>query len=538
MSILFPDKSRKKLQNKIIDGGVADNEHKVIVPANTTVNLSAIDRSPGAIYYDTTANGLVFDNGSSLVTIDADGSAVQSFNGRTGVVTPQSGDYTKAQVGLSNVDNTSDANKPVSTATQTALNLKVNTSAVIDIAHGGTGQTSAANAINALLPTQTGHSGEFLTSNGSVASWASAGLQAPFSANPSASVAIWGTTALLSISGDNSDVSAVVGTPDDTAVASSTGTRSIAIGSGSITNSGSSGTIGNTWIQPGDNNGTGDGGSVYISAGNINNAASVAAGNLNLLGGSATAGTANGGDIIATSGNSAGGDRGLIQFKNGTEGTSGHVWTSTDTNGSGRWSQSGANRQLSNLSSVSINSDLLFGAAETYSVGNSSDQAFAINSANFLSSSEMNIATSSGSNMLITSDADLTINASGTLNIIPDLNLSGSINGPGGMNIFASGNLNLIPTGGNSLVVFEKIVPNSFGLDIGSTSFNFENLYIESIFGNTGTDPVTINSPLIVATAPTTASDAGLAGQIAYDSGFFYVCVADNTWKRVAIAAW
>mgnify|MGYP001004894363 CR=1 FL=1 len=33
---------------------------------------------------------------------------------------------TKAQVGLGNVDNTSDLNKPISTATQTALNLKVN----------------------------------------------------------------------------------------------------------------------------------------------------------------------------------------------------------------------------------------------------------------------------------------------------------------------------------------------------------------------------------------------------------------------------
>ena len=33
---------------------------------------------------------------------------------------------TKAQVGLSNVDNTSDVNKPISTATQTALNLKAN----------------------------------------------------------------------------------------------------------------------------------------------------------------------------------------------------------------------------------------------------------------------------------------------------------------------------------------------------------------------------------------------------------------------------
>jgi len=34
---------------------------------------------------------------------------------------------TKSQVGLSNVDNTSDANKPVSSSTQTALNLKQNT---------------------------------------------------------------------------------------------------------------------------------------------------------------------------------------------------------------------------------------------------------------------------------------------------------------------------------------------------------------------------------------------------------------------------
>lgn len=38
--------------------------------------------------------------------------------------------YTKSDVGLSNVDNTSDANKPVSSATQTALNAKANTTYV------------------------------------------------------------------------------------------------------------------------------------------------------------------------------------------------------------------------------------------------------------------------------------------------------------------------------------------------------------------------------------------------------------------------
>lgn len=45
--------------------------------------------------------------------------AVTSVAGKTGAVT-----LVKADVGLSNVDNTSDLNKPISTATQTALNAK------------------------------------------------------------------------------------------------------------------------------------------------------------------------------------------------------------------------------------------------------------------------------------------------------------------------------------------------------------------------------------------------------------------------------
>ena len=41
-------------------------------------------------------------------------------------------DVTKIQVGLSNVDNTSDANKPISTASQTALDLKIDNSRIND----------------------------------------------------------------------------------------------------------------------------------------------------------------------------------------------------------------------------------------------------------------------------------------------------------------------------------------------------------------------------------------------------------------------
>ena len=52
---------------------------------------------------------------SALVPPDA----VTSVNGHTGTVT-----LTKSDVGLASADNTSDASKPVSTATQTALNAK------------------------------------------------------------------------------------------------------------------------------------------------------------------------------------------------------------------------------------------------------------------------------------------------------------------------------------------------------------------------------------------------------------------------------
>lgn len=57
--------------------------------------------------------------------------AVTSVFGRTGNVVAQAWDYTKSDVWLGNVDNTSDLNKPVSTATQTALNLKADDSNVV-----------------------------------------------------------------------------------------------------------------------------------------------------------------------------------------------------------------------------------------------------------------------------------------------------------------------------------------------------------------------------------------------------------------------
>lgn len=73
----------------------------------------------GKIYVTLDTNKAYRWSGSTYVYITS--GAVDSVAGKTGVVT-----LVKADVGLANVDNTSDANKPISTATQTALNGKVN----------------------------------------------------------------------------------------------------------------------------------------------------------------------------------------------------------------------------------------------------------------------------------------------------------------------------------------------------------------------------------------------------------------------------
>ena len=74
---------------------------------------------PGKIYVALDTNKTYRWSGTVYIYITS--GAVDSVAGKTGIVS-----LVKADVGLSNVDNTSDLLKPISTATQTALNLKAN----------------------------------------------------------------------------------------------------------------------------------------------------------------------------------------------------------------------------------------------------------------------------------------------------------------------------------------------------------------------------------------------------------------------------
>ncbi len=84
---------------------------KVPTTADLDLGELALNTNDGKLYTKK-------DNGTAAI-VEIGG--VSSVAGKSGAVTLVKGD-----IGLGNVDNTSDSNKPVSTATQTALNAKAN----------------------------------------------------------------------------------------------------------------------------------------------------------------------------------------------------------------------------------------------------------------------------------------------------------------------------------------------------------------------------------------------------------------------------
>ncbi len=87
---------------------------------NTEINTLFPSNTAGAITAEKLRQGLL-DMASSFHTPITDGTAVTTSGS---YVDPSWLTLTKTKVGLPNVDNTSDANKPISTATQTALDAK------------------------------------------------------------------------------------------------------------------------------------------------------------------------------------------------------------------------------------------------------------------------------------------------------------------------------------------------------------------------------------------------------------------------------
>lgn len=85
---------------------------------------------------------------------------------------------------------------------------------------------------------------------------------------------------------------------------------------------------------------------------------------------------------------------------------------------------------------------------------------------------------------------------------------------------------------GVRLTTSEYTASNGTSIVLNEACFGGET--VDILAYNTATTGV---APNMIA-APTSSSDAGIPGQTAYDSSYFYVCTEPNSWKRVSLSSW
>jgi hypothetical protein len=108
---------------------------------------------------------------------DGDGLEYKTVSAGTGVsVTLGAGSLEIANTGVVTLANSTGSTGLSIDFTKTGTDVTTLLSGTLAIANGGTGETTASGAINALVPTQTGNSGKVLQTNGTVVSWADASV--------------------------------------------------------------------------------------------------------------------------------------------------------------------------------------------------------------------------------------------------------------------------------------------------------------------------------------------------------------------------
>jgi hypothetical protein len=221
--------------NALIKGGGAGG-----APSSVTTGTGVLT----ALGVNTGSAGAFVVNGGDLGTPSAGvvtnltGTASININGTVGATTPAAGTFTTATARAAATQDsvilqgraggTSSYSATITPTTLTAsrtLTIPDATGTILQsgtavtIAQGGTGQTTASAAFDALAPSQTGNSGKYLTTNGTTTSWGT--VSGGSAATPTALGTVYGATGS--------------GTPFTTALgyqaaASTNGTNTVAIG--------------------------------------------------------------------------------------------------------------------------------------------------------------------------------------------------------------------------------------------------------------------------------------------------------------------
>lgn len=368
----------------------------------------------------------------------------------------------------------------------TGVNLATQVTGTLPVANGGTGQTTANAAFNALAPSQTGNAGRVLTTNGTNTSWTAsltaAGSNTQVQFNSSG---VFGASSNLTFDGASLSVDGIVITRGANSI-----DTNISVGSslGAITTGFNNTAVGNSSFNQNTsgnaNTAVGSNAMFSNTTGNINVALGASALRSNTTGSQNTAvGTSSLFNNTTASDNVAVGPSSLFN----------------NTTGSGNTGVgSGA---LFNNTTASNN--VAVGAAALGSSTSASNTAVGFSALTNLTTGANNIAI-------------------------------GELAG------------NDITTGGNNTIIGGFVGSTTLTGVVAINAAGTNRIYVDSS-GNVGfgtTSPTGnidhTGSTLRLRTSrtPASASATGNAGEICWDSNYVYVCVATNTWKRAALSTW
>ena len=117
-----------------------------------------------------------------------------------------------------------------------------------------------------------------------------------------------------------------------------------------------------------------------------------------------------------------------------------------------------------------------------------------------------------------------------------------TVNGTNGQVLTSDGAGNVawgVGGGGGASVTISDTPPAASAGDLWWESDSGRlKIYYQDVDSSQWVDVAPPLAPALSSNAPATASSTGSAGDIRYDSGYVYVCVATDTWKRAALTTW
>jgi hypothetical protein len=416
----------------------------------------------------------------------------------------------KGDVGLGNVDNTSNAteraaiasltNKDLTSGTNTFPTFNQNTtgtaaglSSTLAVGSGGTGQTTAAAAITALTGTQT--AGRYLRSDGTNSALAAIVAADVPTLNQNTSGTAAGLSSTLEVGSGGTGVTTLTG------LVKGTGTTAMVAA-----------TAGTDYVAPGGALGT-------PSSGTLTNC---------------TFPTLN----QNTTGTAAG-----LSTSLPLSGLAAAAYATAATASTLAQRDSNANLVADNFIST-VTSTATAAGTTTMTIDSTQIQVFTGSTTQTVLLPTTDVAAGQRYIFINSSSGAVTIQSSGA-NTITTLAAGGSADFTANVatpttaanwraTTWPASSATLVTTG-NSLSSLATSTTNSIGvgnIELGNAS--------DTTISRASAGQISVegNPVGIKVTVPSTATSTGVLGQWAADSSWLYICTASNTWRRVAIATW